>query len=275
MRALSIGEVAQRTGVGEGTLRMWEQRYGFPVPERTANGARRYSDVDVELIRQVAEDRERGLALRAAIERATRPAGRDVSVFALLRRSLPDLPPQRLPKRMLTALSYAIEDESFASAERPVVLASFQDERFYRHVERRWAELARTARLAVVLAQFPQARRPEAGAIEIPIAPDAPLHREWALVIDSPGCSVCLAAWEVPEQARGPDRERLFEALWTVDPERVRGAARVLLSTAVANGGELLAGAERLLDDVPPAGADTVDRLTSLTNRMIGYIARA
>lgn len=275
MRALSIGEVAQRTGVGEGTLRMWEQRYGFPVPERTATGARRYGELDVELIRQVAQDRDRGLGLRAAIDRAQRPAGRDVSVFARLRRSLPDLPPQRLPKRALTALSYAIEDESFASAEQPVVLASFQRERFYRHVERRWSELARTARLAVVLAEFPAASAEPGRPIEVPIAADAPLHREWALVIDSPGCAVCLAAWEVPEQASGPDAERLFEALWTVDPDLVREAARVLLRTAIAGGGPLPEDAQRLLEDVPPGGADTIDRLTSLTNRMIGYIARS
>jgi hypothetical protein len=125
-----------------------------------------------------------------------------------------------------------------------------------------------------VLAAFPQAAAPPGRPIEVPIAADAPLHREWALVIDSPGCAVCLAAWEVPEQAAVPDGQRLFEALWTVDPDLVREAGRVLLRTAIASGGPLPEDAEELLDGVPPGGTDTIDRLTSLTNRMIGYMAR-
>jgi DICT domain-containing protein len=272
---LSIGEVAQRTGVGEGALRMWEQRYGFPEPQRTAGGARRYSEDDVERILQVARERGGGLALPAAIARAQRPSGRDVSVFACLRRSLADMPPQRLTKRALTAISYAIEDESLAAAERPVVLGSFQRERFYRQVERRWQELGRTASLAVVLADFPHTRADGASPIEVPVGADAPLRREWALVCDSPGYAACLAAWEIPEQEHARDPERVFEAVWTVEPALVRASARVLVGTAVASEGELLGGAERLLDDVPPGSTDAMRQLASLTNRMIGYLARA
>lgn len=275
MAKLSIGEVSARTGVGEGTLRMWEQRYGFPEPERTASGARRYSERDVELIELVARDRDRGLAMRAAIARARQPSGGDVSVFAATRRAVPGLVPQQLRKWALVAISRAIEDESLAAAERPVVLATFQRERFYRHVERRWEELARTARLAVVLADFPAPAMPLWKPIEVPIAPDVPLAREWALVVDAPGFAACLAAWEIPDQAEVADAERRFEAIWTVEPEPVREAARVLLRTAVANGPELLGNAERLLDDVPPAGADAVGRLNRLTNRMVAYLARA
>lgn len=275
MSKLSIGEVAARTGVGEGTLRMWEQRYGFPEPERTQAGARRYSERDVELIRQVAQDRDRGLAMRAAIARARRPSGRDVSVFASMRRAVPGLVPQRLPKWSLTAISRAIEDESLASAERPVVLGAFQRERFYRHVERRWDELARTARLAAALADFPAPEMPLWKAIEVPIAPDMPLVREWALVVDAPGFAACLAAWEVPDQAAVPDRERVFEAVWTIEPEAVREAGRVLLRTVIANGPELLGDAERLLDDVAPAQVDAIRQLNALTNRMVAYLARA
>lgn len=271
----SIGEVARRTGVGEGTLRMWEQRYGFPEPERTGAGARRYSERDVEQIRQVAHDRDRGLAMRAAIARVRRPVGRDVSVYASLRQTVPALVPQRLPKWALTAISRAIEDESLAAAEQPVVLATFQRERFYRQVQRRWEELARTARLAVVLADFERPDMPLWKPIEVPIAADAPLVREWALVVDAPGFAACLSAWEVPEEGVVADRDRRFEAVWSVEPEPVREAARVLLRAAVASGPELLGNAERLLEDVPPASGDAVRQLNALTNRMVAYVARA
>lgn len=43
---LSIGEVARTSGVSVETLRNWERRYGFPVPQRRRSGHRRYP-VDV------------------------------------------------------------------------------------------------------------------------------------------------------------------------------------------------------------------------------------
>jgi len=44
---LNIAAVARRTGVGEHTLRKWEQRYGVLRPIRTDGGQRRYSEEDV------------------------------------------------------------------------------------------------------------------------------------------------------------------------------------------------------------------------------------
>ena len=57
---LGIGAVARMTGVGEHTLRMWERRYGFPLPERSAGGARLYSTDDVRQLRLIHQALERG-----------------------------------------------------------------------------------------------------------------------------------------------------------------------------------------------------------------------
>ena len=54
----SIGEVSERAGIPVETLRTWERRYGFPDPERTESGHRRYDDETVlklELISQALE----------------------------------------------------------------------------------------------------------------------------------------------------------------------------------------------------------------------------
>jgi len=51
---LTIGQLAERTGAAAGTLRMWESRYGFPRARRLASGHRRYSEEDVERVRDVA-----------------------------------------------------------------------------------------------------------------------------------------------------------------------------------------------------------------------------
>jgi hypothetical protein len=39
---LSIAAVERETGLGKDTLRAWERRYGFPVPQRDASGVRAY-----------------------------------------------------------------------------------------------------------------------------------------------------------------------------------------------------------------------------------------
>jgi DNA-binding transcriptional MerR regulator/methylmalonyl-CoA mutase cobalamin-binding subunit len=50
----SIRVVARRTGLGPATLRVWERRYGFPVPERRPGGSRVYSEGDVARLQLVA-----------------------------------------------------------------------------------------------------------------------------------------------------------------------------------------------------------------------------
>jgi MerR family transcriptional regulator, light-induced transcriptional regulator len=55
----TIGDVAAATGIATDTLRMWERRYGRPVPVRSAYGHRRFSERQMRWARRVAE----GLAL--------------------------------------------------------------------------------------------------------------------------------------------------------------------------------------------------------------------
>ena len=38
-----IADIQRETGLGKDTLRVWERRYGFPLPDRDARGERRYS----------------------------------------------------------------------------------------------------------------------------------------------------------------------------------------------------------------------------------------
>ena len=81
------------------------------------------------------------------------------SVYAAVRRAAPPLQPQRLQKSSLIALSWAIEDECCARAERPVIFGAFQEERYFRAAEERWTELARIARSTIAFADFGHRRR--------------------------------------------------------------------------------------------------------------------
>ena len=47
---LSIGAVERDSGVGRDTLRIWERRYGYPVPLRTPKGGRLYSKKHVKTL---------------------------------------------------------------------------------------------------------------------------------------------------------------------------------------------------------------------------------
>jgi DICT domain-containing protein len=270
---LTIREMAARTGVPQGTLRMWESRYGFPVPERLPSGHRRYPESQADLVKQVARDRAAGLTMRAAVERARRAvAPAEDSIFAALRRRRPDLTPYTLPKSTLIALSHAIEDECAARAERPVLFGSFQRERFYRHAEPRWRELALSAELAIVFADFPERRDPKGAPVEVPIDRSDPLGREWSLVCDAPEYAACLSAWEPPGQDAERDRDRVLETIWSVEPAVVRDAARIAQGIAARSAPELVAPIDRLLDSIPPASGEEFRLVSALTNRMVAYV---
>ena len=52
---LSIGALSRATGIAVETLRTWESRYGFPVPQRKASGHRVYPVAAVARLRRIAQ----------------------------------------------------------------------------------------------------------------------------------------------------------------------------------------------------------------------------
>jgi MerR family transcriptional regulator, light-induced transcriptional regulator len=274
---LSIREVVRRTGIEAPTLRMWEQRHGFPVPERLPSGHRRYSEADVELILQVQRDRAAGLELRAAIEKAKQAGGAagdggaaPDSIHAGLRHRRPDLTAQLQPKRSLVALSHAIEDECDLRSEGAVIIGSFQRELFYRQAEGRWRDIAKGASVAVALADFARTRRPARAPAEVPIDRSDPLGREWTVVCEAPGFAALLSAWERPGQDDVDDLDRVFETVWSVEPGLVRDAALVALGIVERAAPPV---AEALRDHLERSPASPgIDTLQNLTNRMVAYL---
>ena len=274
MSHLQIGDLAERTGVAAGTIRMWETRHGFPRPTRTATGYRRYSEDDVEVVRRVAFLRERGLSMAAAIERAgAREVTEQPSIYAAVAGTDPAARPQTLSKRTLVALSRAIEDETMATGSRPVVVGAFQHERFYRPVEHRYERMARVADAAWVFADFPSVRRAPGRPVEVPLDAGAVLSNEWAVVVDAPGFAACLLAWEhLDRPGEGPDAGRRFEALWTVDPHAVRRAVHAATRVAAGADPDLGEELEAMLSDRPLAFEEPAPALTALTGRVVGYL---
>jgi DICT domain-containing protein len=272
---LTTAQLADRTGLSAGTLRMWETRHGFPEPSRLPGGHRRYSQTDAELVLEVLRLRDGGLSLPAAIDLARqrqRPPA--ASIFAGLRRRRPDIPPVMLPKRVVLAMTRAIEDEYCARAAGGVLIGSFQREYFYRKNQRRWDELRRTAAVSVALADFPSPRALADGFVEVAVDRRHALAREWAIVIAAGDAQACLAGWEQPSQDEVPDSARRFEVLWSFDPSVVGEALEVVLEIirpldpAAADAVAAAATAPAL------APASVLDHGGALTHRMIGYLGR-
>ena len=281
---LSIGEVSRRTGIPVAGLRNWEQRYGLPRPQRSPSGQRRYTEADCDLLTEVLRRRAAGLSLSAAMAQATASAGTgdgagaEPSIFAGIRRQHPALRVHVLTKTSLLAVTRAIEDECGARAQRPVLFGSFQRQRFFRASAPRWADLARTAEQTVVFADFGRSRLRPGRVAEVAIPGDAPLRREWALVCDAPDTPACVAAWERPGQDRCRDRDRMFEVLWSVDPQVVRGAARIGAGLAAAALPAILEDPHRLTGQLgtepAPSSAD-LRRASDVIERTLDYLAAA
>ncbi len=56
----SIAVVERDTGLSKDVLRMWERRYGFPDPQRDANGERAYPSAQVERLRLIKRLMDQG-----------------------------------------------------------------------------------------------------------------------------------------------------------------------------------------------------------------------
>jgi MerR family transcriptional regulator, light-induced transcriptional regulator len=273
---LSIGDVVRATGLGEATLRAWERRYGFPLPRREPSGHRRYSAGEVERILRVLAERERGIALPLAIERARAVAPGVPSLFARLRDRHPDLQTMTVRKEHLTPLARAIEEESAARAEPALLIGCFQRERFYRRSEPRWRELARGAAAAFVFADFKRMRQPAGAPAELPIDRSHPLSREWALICAAPEHGACMVAWEPPGRPHSSDARREYELLLSVEPAVVREAAEVATALAAPIAPTVAEEGRSHLERLAPPRPDLQLRISSaITARLLSALGKA
>ncbi|MDQ6697612.1 MAG: MerR family transcriptional regulator [Actinomycetota bacterium] len=269
----TIRKVSDRTGLSVATLCAWEQRHGFPAPQRDGRGHRHYDVEDCARIAHVVAQRAAGLSLVAAIASATATAPPvTTSIHGEVRRLAPTLAPQAHTFRDLVALSHAVEDECSATADRPVVVAAFQTEAAYRRDEVRWRHLAEGAAVTIVLARFSRRRSSGAGPFEIPFPPDARLRDEWVITAHSPSFAVALTAWERPTPPQTPATDRIFEAVWTVDRDVVRRAIEVALDV-----GRVTAKVDRdvrtALNRPATAVGTATDDAIRIANRMVAYVA--
>lgn len=145
--------------------------------------------------------------------------------------------PQMYFKSSLTALSHAMEDLVLNDADTPLVIASFQRERFYRQEAHRYRRIASKSNQVYVLAA------PETDFCHdsldyetIAFEPDDALSEEWHLVIIGKHYASCLICRE--RNVAAPDNQkygvvmdtnRRFEGIWTFDRTVTQAAGKIML----------------------------------------------
>jgi DNA-binding transcriptional MerR regulator len=80
MQLMTISEAAAVLNVSSNTLRSWEQRFGFPVPHRSAGGHRRFVYGDIAALR---EGLSQGLSISSAVSQAREDIGADERALLL------------------------------------------------------------------------------------------------------------------------------------------------------------------------------------------------
>jgi DICT domain-containing protein/signal transduction histidine kinase len=163
------------------------------------------------------------------------------SVVEQLLQAIPQLRSQLFFKTSLTALSHAMEDQVLAGMEQPLVIASFQQERFYRQEASRYQRIADISDQVYVFSaagtSFDDAAEHHA---TITFDPGDALSQEWHLVVIGANYSACLICRErdlmpdlepatMPPGAPALDQTRRFEGVWTQESGICHHAANLLL----------------------------------------------
>jgi DICT domain-containing protein/signal transduction histidine kinase len=168
------------------------------------------------------------------------------SLLTDLLEDLPYLQSQAYFKSSLTALSHALEDLVIAAEDSPLVIANFQQERFYRQESRRYQQISQRSNQVYVLAapdsELGFARKAVAYEM-VPLEANDELTKQWHLVIVGKRYSACLICVEKPESSATTevsiDPMRHFEGFWSFDRQASVCAARLLLGRIVTYRPEL------------------------------------
>ncbi len=141
-------------------------------------------------------------------------------------------------KSSLKALSRAMEDQALTALDQPLVIASFQRERFYRQESQRYQRIAQKTDHVYILAASEQNFINASDSYEtIAFAQDDELFEEWHLIIIGQDYGSCLISRE-----KHPQKEKLgvimnnaqrFDGLCTFDREVAKKAAQLLFEKII------------------------------------------
>ncbi|MDJ1172269.1 DICT sensory domain-containing protein [Roseofilum sp. BLCC_M154] len=136
-------------------------------------------------------------------------------------------------KNTLVALCHALEDFILECEDQPLLIAAFQQGKWYEQEADRYRELAQKASDVVILAtedsgftQHPTSRFPNVALVGL--EPNDPVCQEWHLIILSDNYTAMVLCQELSAADYGAkgwpenDCERKFYGFWTFEPNLVK-----------------------------------------------------
>jgi EAL domain-containing protein (putative c-di-GMP-specific phosphodiesterase class I) len=142
--------------------------------------------------------------------------------------------PQRGPKSLLIAISKLLERQAADLGGIAVVLAAFEESRFFAgSSRRRYARLGQDASFVGVLGAGLPAE-PAPGVRGASLEAGDPVLGEWDIAVVGPHFAAALVARDLGDD--GPDAERTFDYILTYDRQLVLDVARSLMSRLLPEG---------------------------------------
>jgi DICT domain-containing protein len=187
-------------------------------------------------------------------------------------------------KNTLVALCHALEDFILESSSPPLVIAAFQQGKWYLQEADRYAELAAKSRQIAIMAtkgtgfdEHPT--RSKDNVALVGIDPKDPVAQEWHLIVMSPTYTAMVLCQELSTEDYGPegqpqnDLERKFYGFWTFEPNLVRET----VDLAIAHIGNYNADLQQQLQsqvDAIAAEWDSHQRddLSSVVLKVVDYL---
>jgi DICT domain-containing protein/signal transduction histidine kinase len=205
------------------------------------------------------------------------------SVLSELLRQMPQLRSHLYFKSSLTALSHAMEDRVLAGTDRPLLIASFQQEKFYRQEAHRYRRLGEISDQVYVIAAPDTKFSDLVEEYElVPFEQTDALASEWHLIAigaQSAACLICREKVGTPSEIPvlpEIDPSRRFEGIWTFDRQVTIAAAQIILDRIQGYRPELAAkiaqAKQEYLFAVPGIPNDHSGSADAFVQRLVTYL---
>jgi signal transduction histidine kinase/BarA-like signal transduction histidine kinase len=177
------------------------------------------------------------------------------SLYRALREARPDVRPILASKATLVATSHLVEDLVASADARHVLMSGFQHGRHWEAERARYLELSDAGDVIAVFAGREPPPEWEVDHVGVRLRAGDPLTQEWFVLALGPEVAVTLCGLDA-----GPDEEdaqeegaRLFEVLWSFDPDLAETAAQIVLRELAKVAPERAAQAAEAVRAVGPA----------------------
>jgi signal transduction histidine kinase/DICT domain-containing protein len=176
-----------------------------------------------------------------------------------------------------------MEDRVLAGTDRPLLIASFQQEKFYRQEAHRYRRLGEISDQVYVLAAPDTEFSDRISEYElVPFEPTDELATEWHLIAigaQSSACLICREKFVPPSDVPvlpEIDASRRFEGIWTFDRQVTIAAAHILLDRIKGYRPELTAkiaqAKQEYLVAVPTIPHDHSASADAFVQRLVTYL---